>query len=578
MSSDLFNWRDYIETDQPVIAPWKPRVLRHDQWPPNYIAVYAWRMRALSRLQNDEAMLASAKEYYADKPSEFIMHWMDTYDPRVSNGEKWMPFVFFTRQFDYLEFLNQCIRDGENGLVEKCRDAGATWLSCGSSVHSLLFRPNFAVGWGSRKEELVDNLGNPDSIFEKMRLLLRRLPSIFKPATFDIKKHAPFRRIINPDNGSVIMGEAGDNIGRGGRTSLYFKDESAHYERPELIEAALGDNTNVQIDISSVNGIGNVFYRRRQAGKIWHPGAEIEKGFTRVFIIDWKDHPAKSQSWYDTRRARYEREGMLHVFKQEVDRDYAGAVSNVIIAAEWVEASVNAHLSIPVLKDVPNTWAAGLDVADEGIDRNALGTRQGVIVRSVEEWGERDAGVTTRRAIEPLRIHKGIKIQYDSIGIGAAVKAEYNRLVDANIVRPDQLRLVPWNAGSAVLWPYERIIPNDEDSITNRDFFGNLKAQAWWSLRTRFYKTFQCIMAIKAGDPVPNYSADELISLDGSMPLLAQLKAELSQPTRGSNGQLKMIINKKPDGMKSPNLADAVVMMFYPIPDDYGAIIVGNIA
>jgi hypothetical protein len=53
-------------------------------------------------------------------------------------------------------------------------------------------------------------------------------------------------------------GEAGDNIGRGGRTLVYFKDESAHYEHPDLIEAALGDNTNVQIDISSVNGLGNV--------------------------------------------------------------------------------------------------------------------------------------------------------------------------------------------------------------------------------------------------------------------------------------------------------------------------------
>jgi hypothetical protein len=60
---------------------------------------------------------------------------------------------------------------------------------------------------------------------------------------------------------STATGEAGDNIGRGGRTLGYFKDESAHYEHRDLIEAALGDNTNVQIDISSVNGLGNVFHR-----------------------------------------------------------------------------------------------------------------------------------------------------------------------------------------------------------------------------------------------------------------------------------------------------------------------------
>lgn len=585
MSTDLFNWRDYIEADAPVIAPWKPRALTHDQWPPNYTAVYAWRMRALSQLRERPEMLASAKAYYADKPSEFIMHWMDTYDPRPDknnpNKPKWMPFVFFMRQTDYIEFLLSCVADAQNGLVEKCRDAGVTWKSCAFSVHSWLFKENYAIGWGSRKEELVDNLGNPDSIFEKMRLLLRRLPSVFKPATFDIKKHAPFRRIINPENGSVIMGEAGDNIGRGGRTSIYFKDESAHYERPQLIEAALGDNTSVQIDISSVNGIGNVFYNRRHAGKVWHRGVVIEPGYTRVFIFDWRDHPAKTQSWYDERRSRYEREGLLHIFKQEVDRDYSGAISNTIIAAEWIQASVDAHKIIPCLADVPDVWGAALDVADEGVDRNALSTRQGVIVRSVEEWGERDPGVTTRRAIEPLRIHRGIRVQYDSIGIGAAVKAEYNRLRD-EAIKADSLdilpTLCPWNAGAAVLWPFERLIPEDENSITNKDMFYNIKAQAWWSLRTRFYKTYQCVMAIRAGLPVPNYSADELISLDGSMQLLSQLIAELSQPTRGSNGQLKMIVNKKPDGMKSPNLADAVVMMFYPIPDDYNTVSVGSIS
>jgi hypothetical protein len=56
----------------------------------------------------------------------------------------------------------------------------------------------------------------------------------------------------------ILICEAGDNIGRGGRTLVYFKDESAHYEHPDLIEAALGDNTNVQIDISSVNGLGKL--------------------------------------------------------------------------------------------------------------------------------------------------------------------------------------------------------------------------------------------------------------------------------------------------------------------------------
>src|SRR6476620_1402069 len=105
-------------------------------------------------------------------------------------------------------------------------------------------------------------------------------------------------------SGESITGESGDDIGRGGRTLIYFKDESAHYEHPESIEAALGDTTRVQIDISSVNGLGNVFHRKREAGVEWSPGYGVQKGKTNVFIKDWSDHPDKTQAWYREREAR----------------------------------------------------------------------------------------------------------------------------------------------------------------------------------------------------------------------------------------------------------------------------------
>ncbi|MDT9702397.1 hypothetical protein, partial [Streptomyces sp. P17] len=86
--------------------------------------------------------------------------------------------MFFEKQAEYIEFLDALRKEQESGLVEKCRDAGATWLSCGYSVHSWIFIPNDAIGWGSRKEILVDKLGDPDSIFEKLRLIINRLPDI----------------------------------------------------------------------------------------------------------------------------------------------------------------------------------------------------------------------------------------------------------------------------------------------------------------------------------------------------------------------------------------------------------------
>lgn len=572
-NEDLFGWRE-----RPIaVEPWEPHTVSHADWPPPYRAVYAWRLQQLERLSNDAAMLAAAKAYYSDwnHAKYFVMDWMDTYNPRKSDM-KWVPFIFFQRQEEFFDFLIELIKDQQSGLVEKCRDAGLTWLICAFSVWALLFVPEYAIGWGSRKEDLVDRIGDADSIFEKMRLIMRRLPDCFMPDGFDSKRHATFMKILNPSNGAIIAGEAGDNIGRGGRKSFVAKDESAHYERPEKVEAALGDNTSVQLDVSSVNGLGNVFHRKREAGVDWAPGKRIDPGYTRVFVVDWRDHPEKTQEWYDLRRAKYEREGLLHIFAQEVDRNYSAAIQNTIIEYEWIQASVDAHLQ-PHLVELfkteltSNRWSAALDVADEGADTNALVKMQSVIMRHANEWGERDVGVSTRNTIADCRMHKGIKIQYDSIGIGAGVKSEYNRLVEEKIIEPTLLQLVPWNAGAKVIDPYERIIPDDDQSELNINFYGNLKAQAWWSARTRFYKTWR---AVKHGVVYP---VNELISLDSAMPLIYKLMKELAQPTKGSSsGTLKMIINKKPDGMKSPNIADAAVMALFPLPEDYGIAVQGH--
>ena len=572
------------QTDN-TIHPWRPHPLGAEDWPPNYPAVYRWRSKVLKQLISDPKTLKAAKVYYSTHPAEFIMDWMDTYDPRKSptnanpalRGEKWMPFVFFKRQKDVIDFFESCSHDQTSGLVEKCRDFGLTWLACGYSVWRWLFIKNDAIGWGSRKETLVDKPGDPDSIFEKIRLMLKRLPRIWLPAGFSWGRNSTYMKLLNPENGAIIAGEAGDNIGRGGRRSIYVVDESAHIERPEKVEAALGDNTNVRIDISSVNGVGNVFHRRRENGVIWSPDiTSYPFGFVRVFIADWRDHPLKTQEWYDARKARYEREGMAHIFAQEVDRNYAAAVSNTVIPYQWVEASIDAHLKLPWFAEALEThgdeWYAGLDVADEGNDRNALTLRQWVVWREVQEWGERDPGISARKAVLACREHKGhICCQYDCIGVGSGVKTEYNRLTtDEGVISAHEIPFIPWNAGASVLNPFDRIIPDDNESLQNKDFFDNLKAQAWWSIRTRFYKTFK---AVTEG---VKYNPDELISIDSRITLLEQLKKELIQPTVGYSSRLKMLIEKKPDGMRSPNLADSGVMAFFPVTDGSTTILTGS--
>ena len=527
-------------------------------WPPNYKSECIARQDRINAMTSDKSLMYGAKEYYKDKPKEFLEHWGITYDPR--NAQKGiptiMPFILFERQMELVDFIMECVEDEEAGLLEKTRDMGATWICCGLSVFIGLFWAGSAVGWGSRKEQLVDKIGDPDSIFEKMRMFITYLPGFLLPQGFNLRKHSSYMKLINPENDATITGEAGDNIGRGGRKLIYFKDESAHYERPERIEAALGDNTRVQIDLSSVNGTANVFARKRQSGEVWYPGKEMPKGKVRVFIMDWRDHPAKTQEWYERRKEKAEMEGLYHIFAQEVDRDYSASLEGIIIPAKWVKAAVDLHEHID--KDLESgRLIAGLDVADEGGDLNALGIRKGITLVNLDKWAQGDTSYTADNAVFTCRQFRVSELHYDSIGVGSGIKGECNRLKRENEF-PEHLHVFPWNAGAKVLDPEQHVIKNDRESPKNKDVFRNLKAQSWWRLRIRFEKTWKFVTKGIV------YPVDELINIRSDVPYFHELIQELSQPTYGFNTSGKMVVNKKPDGTRSPNLGDAVNIAFNP--------------
>lgn len=531
-------------------------------WPPNYTEVFLKRQKRLLEIKKDPILQVGAIEYYKTRPIEFIEDWCITYDPRnVGNQDRppLMPFNQFPRQRELVMFFMDCLRDKESGLIEKTRDMGATWLATAFSVWMWRFHDGAGIGWGSRKEQLVEKIGDPDSIFEKMRMQIDYLPRFFMPKGFDRQKHCSYMKILNPDNGASITGESGDNIGRGGRKTIYWKDESAHYERPEKIEAALGHNTTVQIDISSVNGNANVFARRRKAGIIWEPGCKIKSGKTRVFILDWRDHPLKTQEWYDKLRLKHEDEGLNHIFAQEVDRDYAASVEGILIKPAWVQAAIDFHDRYSIKLD--GLTYGGLDIADEGGDKNALAMRKSILIKYVDNWGKGDAGESAIKAVKACR-EKDIAnyLFYDCIGVGATVKAEVNRLTREGF-KFGMLKVIPWAASAGVLRPEENVVKGDKESPKNKDTFKNLKAQAYWALRTRFQKVYKYVTEGK------KYPIDELISINGRVKNLHSITQQLSQPTYSRDGSGRIIVDKKPSGTKSPDMADAICMAFFPVPE-----------
>lgn len=535
------------------------------EWPIDYSRVEEWRTLQRHKLDHDEKLAASARQYYATHPVEFINHWITTYDPRNATRSLpvYVPLILFPKQVELVWFVITCMKSEANGIIEKSRDMGATWVCCGVSIWLWLFHDGTSIGWGSAKADKVDVIGNPSSIFEKLRIAIRKLPRALMPPTFNERDHLYYLRAINPENGSSIIGEIGDNIGRGGRTTIYFKDESAHYEHPELIEASLLSNSRCQIDMSSVGPLGNVFHTKRESAIEWNMGDEMQAGRTYAFIMDWSDHPGKTRKWYDTEKQRLADSGLPHVFAREIERNYAASAEGVVIPAEWVKAAVGAHRKLGI--EPSGGWYAGLDVADSHAgDRNAGSVRHGIVLIDLDIWGERDTGLTTRRIVVMADKHRQgskIDIEYDAIGVGSGVKAESNRLEDAKLM-PKGMRFISWYAGGAVINGGERVVPGDPQSPKNKDFFANLKAQAWWSLRRRFELTFRRLH--EEGFSCPD---DDLISIAEGLPHLQTLIKELSQVTSKYSQAMKLMIDKAPEGTKSPNAADSVVMNYFPIMD-----------
>lgn len=242
----------------------------------------------------------------------------------------------------------------------------------------------------------------------------------------------------------------------------------------------------------------------------------------------------------------------LHIWEGEpvADSDMA------IIKPSWIAAAVDAHQLLGF--DIAGEKRVGFDVADEGEDSNAITLRHGSVAIDVMEWDRGDVIESSNRVNLYAEQQQADEIIYDSIGVGAGVKAQLGRIAKVNIQG--------FNAGGAVLYPESEYISGKK----NKDMFSNIKAQAWWHVRDRFYKTWRCVEARKADpDCTLEYKPDELISLSSDIKKLEYLKAELSRPWVDYDGNGKVKVESKKDmkkrGIPSPNMADSLIMAFAPL-------------
>jgi hypothetical protein len=509
---------------------------------PDYSSVFQQRIDRLHALRSGRASFNDLRSYYksAGGPglADYITDWGITFDPRNVSDEtrpSYLPFILWQRQREWVEWFYWLWRSQQDGACEKSREMGVSWLAVAACVSLSTLHDGMQIGFGSRKEEYVDKLGDPKSIFYKVRAYVENLPQEFAPG-WSRKNDAPHMRIAFPHNGSVITGESGDNIGRGDRQAIYIIDESAYLERPHLIEASLSQTTRCRIDISSANGTANPFFEKRTK---W-------AGTRRLFTFHWRDDPRKDETWYAN---EVENRDSV-VVAQEIDIDYSASVEGVLIPSAWVQAAIGASEKLNI--EITGSRYAALDVGDER-DKNAMADGHGIEIVAVDEWSGKgsDTFATAARAVNYCDDHGIVALVYDSDGLGASIRGDVRRInEDRKATGRPTVETVAFRGSEAVLNPERQ----DEPGRLNKDFFRNRKAQTWWATRKRFERTWRAVTQGVQYDPAL------LVSLHKNMKNLTQIAQELSQITFSRQDSGHLVIDKTPDGAKSPNKADAINM------------------
>ena len=187
-----------------------------------------------------------------------IFHWIDNwvwqYDPRLvgqyDDAGQPIPTYFkptlWEEQREFVDWFRERIARQEEGLSDKSRDTGVTYLCLMCCLHAWRYTDGFKATFGSRTEDCVDKVGNPDSIFEKLRVIVDRMPDEMLPPSFERRRHSSYMKLINPNNGSSIVGEGGPNMGRSGRSSVFVADEAAHMPEADKVARALSGNIDGQ--------------------------------------------------------------------------------------------------------------------------------------------------------------------------------------------------------------------------------------------------------------------------------------------------------------------------------------------
>lgn len=271
--------------------------------PVDYKANLIFRAEIIRDSANDQELQEILWNLCDKDICSFFDLFLWTYNPRKTPKDR--PFILFPFQRRFVISLSNDITNGNDCLVEKSRDMGLTWMILGVFLYRWLFKSdNFLCG--SRKEELVDTIGDIDTHFERYRYMIRNLPEWLTTRAGYSDKQSGHLKLFKA-NGASLTGESmNPDFSRQGRQNAILLDEFAFVDCAEAAWRSCGDSSPCKVVVSTPNGKNNHFARLRFGGKI------------KVYTFHWRDHPEKDDAWYERQKANRTAEDLA----QEIDINY----------------------------------------------------------------------------------------------------------------------------------------------------------------------------------------------------------------------------------------------------------------
>lgn len=288
-----------------------------------------------------------------------------------------IPFIPFPFQEEYITEVwesiiewNKPIQDRKpwvftNIFIEKSRQMWISWVTAGIFLYGFLFHKHkYTII--SRTAEEVDKSWDMDSMFEKIRFMIRNLPNWMLPKWFSKEsgrnKTNAYMNITDPEWVASITGKtANPDAGRWGTRNAIFMDEMASMAYAHEINMAAGSNTPCRIYNSTPSWEGNEFYRMRKLTGDRKENGEIKPAEIKGLRYHWTDHPLYTQEWYN-----WKIKGMTpEEIAQELDINYN-------VAVEWRVYPEFTQEEQEIVYDPDKPLYIAIDNSHWGQDPNAI--------------------------------------------------------------------------------------------------------------------------------------------------------------------------------------------------------------